>query len=127
MSKKYQILLVEDDYADAHLIKKHLGRSGMHFEIKAVSDENGFMYAVTHENFDIILADHSLPQLTSFDLLRICKKLKSNVPFIIVSGSITEELAVNLIKEGADDYISKENLIRLPSAIKNAIANSEKL
>ncbi len=127
MSREYKILLVEDDLIDVEIIKKHLERSGMKFRMNAVSDEDRFMQAITCDTFDIILADHSLPKLTSLDILRVCKKQNSNVPFILVSGTVSEEVAVNAIKEGADDYVLKENLMRLPSAIRNAIANADKL
>src|SRR5207244_1469598 len=81
----------------------------------------------THETYDIVLSDHTLPNLSSLDVLRVCKKQNSSMPFILVSGSVSEDLAVSIIKEGADDYVLKENLKRLPVAISRAIAESERL
>jgi signal transduction histidine kinase len=69
---------------------------------------------------DVILSDHALPQFNSVEALKITRS-SSNVPFILVTGTVSEEFAVSCLKQGADDYVLKSNLVRLPSAIVNAL------
>ncbi|HEU5147261.1 MAG TPA: hybrid sensor histidine kinase/response regulator, partial [Chryseosolibacter sp.] len=70
---------------------------------------------------DVILSDHALPQFNSLEALKICRKRAVNVPFILVTGTVSEEFAVSCLKQGADDYVLKSNMVRLPSAIHNAL------
>src|SRR6185312_11774605 len=72
-------------------------------------------------NPDVILSDHSLPQFNSLAALKIAKSKLPNVPFILVTGSVSEEFAVTCMKSGADDYILKDNLTRLPASIEASI------
>jgi len=62
-----------------------------------------------------------LPQFNSFDALKLCRRAGVQIPFILVTGSVSEEFAVSCLKQGADDYVLKSNLIRLPTAIINAL------
>ena len=70
---------------------------------------------------DVILSDHALPQFNSVEALAICRKNSLNMPFILVTGTVSEEFAVSCLKQGADDYVLKSNLVRLPTAIINAL------
>src|SRR5690606_2705781 len=69
----------------------------------------------------VILSDHALPQFNSVEALTICRKNSMNTPFILVTGTVSEEFAVSCLKQGADDYVLKSNLVRLPTAIINAL------
>lgn len=121
MEKQLQLLLLEDDMQDAGLIQKMLERSGMLFNARVVSDKTEFANAISSSRFDVILADHSLPQFSSVDALEMVLDRQLYTPFILVTGTVSEEFAVNILQKGADNYILKNNLQRLPSAIHHAI------
>lgn len=120
MPSQLKILILEDSEFDAELIRRELKHGGLDFVSKEVSTKKDFQATIRDFRPDIILADHSLPQFNSKEALDICKKLNYNNPFILVTGSVSEEFAVHSIQNGADDYILKGNLTRLPSSIINA-------
>ncbi|MCZ8284827.1 MAG: response regulator, partial [Bacteroidia bacterium] len=74
---------------------------------------------------DLVLSDHSLPQFTSLEALDIARQRKKNIPFILITGSVSEEFAVECMKAGVDDYILKNSLIRLPSSIHNILSKNK--
>lgn len=121
MSTVLKLLQLEDDIVDAELIGKFLHRAGLEFTTTVVSDKPGFLAALRSAEFDVILADNSLPQFNSIDALQILQKEAAGPAFILVTGTVSEEFAVDIIHKGADDYILKNNLARLPSAIMQAI------
>ena len=125
MDTRLKLLLLEDDPADAALIKKMLERSGLQFDSLLASDEKEFLEALNENNFDAVLADNALPQYSSMEALRIIKKKNPFTAFILVTGTVSEEFAVNIIQQGADDYILKTNLTRLPSAISTTVLNKK--
>lgn len=117
------ILLLEDSDYDADLIARVLKKSGKSCDIKRVDKRNEYMEALKlNTEFDVILSDHSMNQFNSIEALQIFKDLELKIPFILVTGSVSEEFAVDILKKGADDYILKDHMTRLPSAIDNAIA-----
>ena len=121
MDTGLKLLLLEDNPDDAELIQRLLKRSGMQFSAEVVSDEKGFLNALDENNFDAVLADNALPQYSSMEALHMIKQKNPFTAFILVTGTVSEEFAVNIIRQGADDYILKTNLTRLSSAISNAI------
>jgi len=121
MEEEFKILLLEDDIADAELIKRLLSRSGLRFTARVVSDRKEFTEALQEEEFHIVLSDHQLPQFSSVEALKIIKEKKLDVIFILVTGAVSEEFAVSIIQQGADDYLLKNNLQRLPAAILQAM------
>ena len=125
MNNELKLLLLEDDPADAALIHKLLQRSGMRFTSKIVSDEKGFLQALDENLFDVVLADNALPQYSSLKALEVIKKRNPFVAFILVTGTVSEEFAVTIIQKGADDYILKTNLTRLPAAIQKVVENKQ--
>lgn len=122
MIKELKILMLEDTSADADLIEKALRNEDIKFVSKRVEDRAGFISSLNEFNPDVILSDHSLPQFDSLSALSITKEKHSHIPFILVTGSVSEEFAVRCIKSGAEDYVLKDNLIRLPSIIENALS-----
>lgn len=125
MEKPLKILVLEDVQDDVGLIERELRRGGLKFETVRVDNRQEFMDALQRLEADVILSDHSLPQFNSFEALQICRRSGVAVPFILVTGSVSEEFAVTCLKEGADDYVLKSNLIRLPNAIVNALKQKQ--
>ena len=125
MEKELKLLMLEDDPADAALIQKLLQRSGIHFTAKVVSDEPEFLKALDENSFDAVLADNALPQYSSLKALDAIKQKNPFVAFILVTGTVSEEFAVSIIQQGADDYILKTNLTRLPAAINKVVENKK--
>jgi DNA-binding NtrC family response regulator len=98
-----------------------LRRAKLWFEKKVVVDRPDFLKALREFQPDIILSDHSLPAFNSLEALKITREEGLHAPFILVTATVSEEYAVNVIKEGASDYILKDRLERLPNAVQNAL------
>jgi len=117
--------MLEDMESDMGLVHHMLKKNGIQFDIKRVDTGQEFSDAILNYCPDVILSDHSLPQFSSAEALEIYKESQLNVPFILVTGSVSEEFAVTCLKQGADDYILKSNLLRLPRAIETALLHRE--
>ena len=128
MDQPLKILLLEDNRNDAELLQRWLKREFRPTDIHLSMTEDDFLEALDHFQPEVILADNSLPQFSAAEALAIVRGRDLQVPFIMVTGTISEQFAVNIIKNGADDYILKSSLIRLPSAIEAALQfrNAEK-
>ncbi len=118
--KPLRILLLEDVEDDAELIEQLLRKEGWEFMSYRVDTKLDFIEALRMRLYDVILSDHSLPQFNSSEALKICRRASIQVPFILVTGTVSEEFAVKSLKQGADDYVLKTNLKRLPTSITNA-------
>ena len=116
-----KILILEDVAADAELIQWQLSKEKLNFKAQCAASRDEYINALDAFDPDIILSDHSLPGFDSLSALQIARSKKPEISFILVTGSISEEFAVTCIKSGADDYILKSNLTRLPSAIKASL------
>lgn len=125
--KKMKILYLEDSSYDADIAKRVLFKAGLNFSLKLVDTESEYKEALAEYGPDIILSDHSLFQFNSLKALEMYKKTDLNVPFILVTGTVSEEFAVKILKEGADDYILKHNIAKLPSSIEQALENKKQL
>jgi PAS domain S-box-containing protein len=121
IGNEINILHLEDEVMDAYLVRKILERAQLKFTITVICDKASFSSAIQTGKYDIILADHSMPQFTAVDALRIMKEKNIDLPFILVTGTVSEEYSVNAMKEGAWDYILKDRLQRLPSAVTSAL------
>jgi PAS domain S-box-containing protein len=120
MNQNYKVLHLEDVPSDAELAARELKRS-FGFEHLVIDTEEAFMHALDNFYPDVILCDHSLPSFNSLEALRIVKRKKLHIPFILITATMSEEVAASVVKEGADDYILKDRLKRLPNAVINAI------
>jgi PAS domain S-box-containing protein len=121
MDHPLRILHLEDLAADAEIVDRILRKAKFNFEKKVVIDKPDFIRALHEFQPDIILSDHSLPAFNSLEALRITRAEGITVPLILVTATVSEEYAVNVIKEGASDYILKDRLERLPNAMLNAL------
>ena len=116
-----KILLVEDVELDAELTEHELKRAHIDFIFKRVEEESDFRRELQTFQPDLILADHSLPHFDGVSALKISKELSPDTPFIFVSGKIGEDFAVEMLKEGATDYVLKSNLPKLGHAVQRAL------
>lgn len=121
MDRDLRILMLEDLPEDIGLIEHILRKEGIQFQSHFVDTKEEYVKALDQFSPDVILSDHALPQFNSVEALSICRKTSLNIPFILVTGTVSEEFAVSCLKQGADDYVLKSNLVRLPSAIINAL------
>jgi PAS domain S-box-containing protein len=121
MSIPLRVLILEDLPADAELLLRELRLAGFDPEWQRVETEEDYLAAL-HPALDIIISDYSLPQFDGMSALRLLRERGLDIPFLLVSGTIGEEVAVSAIKEGgADDYLLKDRLTRLGPAVKNAL------
>jgi len=118
-------LLIEDSEDDALLILRELRRGGYEPEYKRVDSEDAMRLALSTQVWDLILSDYNMPFFSAFDALTILKESGLDIPFVIVSGAIGEENAVQLMKEGAHDYVMKNRLERLVPLIRRELQEAE--
>jgi len=125
VSKKIKILFVEDQPVDLEMAERALKKNEIIYTSVIVDTEPDFVDAILNFNPDLIISDYSMPLFSGLRALEIAIEKLPEVPFIVFTGSINEETAVECMKLGATDYIIKDNITRLPFAVKEAIKNSE--
>ena len=121
MGRILHVLIVEDSENDALLLLRELRKGGYQPEYKRVDTEIAMIEALEKDKWDIIISDYSMPQFNGIAALKISQKYKPDLPFIIVSGTIGEDVAVEAMKAGAHDYLMKGNLERLTPAIEREL------
>jgi len=120
MTAPLRILFVEDSPDDAQLAMLQLEQDEVGAEYQQVDNESDYRAALSSTP-DLILSDYSMPQFNGLRALRILKESGLDIPFILISGTVGEEIAVSAIKEGADDYLMKDRPARLGAAIQHAL------
>ena len=120
MKEPLRVLIAEDNPADAELIVQELRRAGFDPEWHVVDTEADYLSRL-HPDLDVILSDYGMPQFNASRALELAHERGFDVPFIIVSGTIGEDVAVEAMKQGAADYLLKDRLARLGPAIKRAM------
>ncbi len=115
------LLLLEDVISDVELVKRLLDRAGIAAKVDIVKNKTEFQIAIKSEKFDAILVSDSVPYCSPLDALNAVSDRGIGTPLIIIIQSLSEEYVANLIKSGADDYVLKAGLERLPIALLNAI------
>jgi PAS domain S-box-containing protein len=123
MIKKYllKILFVEDLPSDVDLAVLELRKEGLQFEHIRVDTRSEFIKALQEFDPDIIISDYSMPTYNGMQAIKDAQEFDMSIPFILFTGSMNEETAVDCLKAGADDYIIKEHLTRLPFAVKEVL------
>lgn len=119
--KTLNILLLEDSSLDAELIQDYLLDGGLDFSLLCVQTRADFVGALENNCYDLILADYMLPEFNGLDALEIARGICPGLPFIIVSATLGEELAIETLKNGATDYVVKRGLTRLVPSIQRAL------
>lgn len=119
--RKLKILMLEDNPDDVGLIEHVLRKDNLHFIHEIVDTRDEFNEAIKRFKPDVVLSDHGLPGFNSREALKICLAERALTPFILVTGTVSDDYAIACMHAGADDYILKSNLSRLPSAIRGAL------
>ncbi|MBI3601098.1 MAG: response regulator [Nitrospinae bacterium] len=121
MTKELRILLLEDAAADAEMVEEELRQAKIPFSLKRVYLKESFIKSLDEFSPDIILADYTLPSFDGMTALTISKERRPDIPFIFVSGTIGEGVAIDALKLGAVDYVYKNRLSKLVPAVKRAL------
>ncbi len=121
MKEQISILILEDNPYDQDLLLRELRKTGMPFTYRLTQNRSSFQDALNDCIPDIVLADYSLPSFDGYSAYRMLRSQDADIPFIIVSGSVGEESAVELIKSGVTDYVLKERLFTLHSKMQRAL------
>lgn len=116
-----RVLLLEDDQFDAELCRLELEHAGYALECEIVSDRAGFLAQLRSRPFDLILADYRLPGWTGLDALQLMQEEGADLPFILVTGQLGDETAVECVKHGAWGYVLKDKLVRLDLVVERAL------
>jgi two-component system, cell cycle sensor histidine kinase and response regulator CckA len=125
MKSPLKILHLEDDPNDAVLVQATLETALIPCSIERVEDREGFLAALEQGGFDLIISDYALPLFDGFAAIALVRDRWPDLPIILVSGSLGEELAVDSLKNGATDYVLKQHLFRLPPAVRRAMQEVE--
>jgi len=125
MSEALNVLMIEDSEDDALLVLRELRRSGFELVWERVETAEALQAALTNHPWDLLISDNHLPGFDAPTALEILKQSHLDSPFIVVSGTIGEALAVKLMKAGANDYLIKGNLARLPEAVRREVRDAQ--
>jgi DNA-binding NtrC family response regulator len=120
-----RLLLIEDSEGDALLLLEHLREGGYDPHHTRVDSAEALNKALEHHEFDMVIADYTMPGFSGTAALSIVRNRGLELPFIFVSGTIGEDVAVEAMKDGADDYIIKDNLKRLIPAINRELRDAD--
>src|ERR671916_147865 len=123
--KALRILNLEDSPLDAELVHATLTGGGVECEILRVQTHAEFAAALESGDFDLILADYSLPSFDGLSALKVAQEIGPEIPFVLVSGAVGEEVAIEALKSGATDYVLKQRLERLVPAVRRALREAE--
>src|SRR5882672_9716939 len=126
MAEQLRILLAEDSESDAELIQRELKRGGLDFQSRRVQTEAAFRRELDEFQPHLVISDFSMPQFNGRRALAIARESRSDIPFIFISGTIGENVAVDMMKAGADDYVMKNNLARLLPALQRELREAER-
>jgi signal transduction histidine kinase len=125
LKTQLRILHLEDNPSDAALVQSSLKAGGIICSTARVQNHDDFVAALERGGIDLILSDYSLPEFDGLSALKIAHAAQPDLPFILVSGTLGEELAIDALKSGATDYVLKENLARLAPAVCRAVEDVE--
>jgi PAS domain S-box-containing protein len=125
MKTKLRILYLEDDENDVELVRVQLANAGFECDIKTAQNRDEYSSALEESQFDLIFSDFTLPSFDGKTALQLAGEIKPDVPFIFVSGTIGEDVAIEGLLNGATDYVLKQKLTRLVPAVRRALQEVE--
>lgn len=127
MSKNLKALLLEDIQQDAELLQELLEAEGYMVDMDVVESKADYFDKINKQNYDILYADYTLPSFNGKDALELAKNVCPNIPFVFISGTIGEDIAVEMVKQGATDYVLKDRIHRVGMVTKRALEASTQL
>src|ERR671933_763016 len=113
MKRILKVLHVEDSERDVALLTRHLTRAGYDLQSERVETSEAMRAALATKEWDVILCDYTMPYFNALSALAVLKETGLDIPLIIISGTVGEEVAVEAMRAGASDYLLKDNLVRL--------------
>ncbi len=119
------VLIVEDSEDDALLLLRELRRGGYEVQHERVDTSEAMEEALNRGPWDVVISDYYMPKFRAPEALALLRRRRSDVPFVVVSGKVGEELAVEAMKAGAYDYIMKDNMTRLCAAVERGLEEVE--
>jgi len=125
MNNPVLILYLEDDPRDAELVRDQLQQARIPCELRVASNRAEYEAALAQTRFDLILSDYKLPNYDGMAALALARTKQPEVPFILISGTLGEERAVDCVVSGATDYVLKQRLQRLVPAVLRALTEAE--
>ena len=125
MNRPLRVLLVEDSPDDAELVMRHLSRGGFTVDHVQVEERDAFVSQLARGGWDIVISDYALPRFSGMEALGTLRATGSELPFILVSGTVGEDVAVAAIRAGAQDYLLKDRLARLVPAVERELRENE--
>ena len=126
MTESLRIIILEDNPADAELVQLELQEAGLVFTAKVVMTRNDFLHELQTFSPDLILSDYDLPRYSGILALAEARKKRPDTPFILVTGAVGEDRAIEILTQGAKDYVLKSRLQqRLVPAVRRALAEAE--
>ncbi len=124
-NKELRILMLEDTPSDAELAEHELRKSGLVFTLKRVDRREAFVHALEEFHPDIVLSDYNLPDFDGMSALKMVRHEHPEIPVIMVTGALSDIEAVELLHAGAKDYVLKDRLARLGSAVKRVLSSEQ--
>lgn len=121
MKKPLKVLMIEDSEDDALLLAREMKKGGLDVEFSRVATEKTLLAALADKSWDIVICDYSMPGFSGMTALRLVREQMPDIPLIIVSGTVGEEVAVEAMRAGADDYLMKGSLKRLVPAVEREL------
>jgi two-component system, sensor histidine kinase and response regulator len=125
MNDSLKILIIEDVEDDALLILRTLRRADLLVQWQRVDMAEAFTAALASQTYDLILCDYHLPRFSAVAALDLLKQSAIDIPFIVISGAASEDIIVDVMKAGANDYLMKGNLTRLPEAVRRELRDAQ--
>lgn len=123
-SGKVRLLHVEDNPSDVELVRQNLRRGGIDVDVSVVESTSQCEAMMEREKFDLVISDYNLPQGNGLEVLAAVRRRSATIPFILVSGSLGEETAIEALKQGATDYILKDRLSRIAVAVRRSLEDA---
>ena len=125
MKAALRVLYLEDDPSDAELVQEKLASGGIACQVTRVESQADFVSSLEQGGFDLILADYTLPSFDGISALKLALEKRPDAPFIFVSGTLGEEVAIEALKIGAVDYVLKTRLSRLVPSVYRALREAQ--
>src|SRR5260370_8188792 len=121
MTESVRVLVVEDSEDDSTLLVRELSRGGFDVDHQRVDTQTSMTVALENGKWDLVICDYSMPSFSGLEALKLLRTTDSEVPFIFLSGTLGEDIAVEALKKGAQDYVTKSNMKRLLPAIRREL------